>query len=123
MFIKNKIKNIFNKIIEKIFYINETPNGEMSHLNRRWRYMPKGGHYGYGKLFYIGWSTELVQYEGKPMEPRVIQEVQMQFIYHPKMWKIGQEHMYYDGPHCFYQFGPFRYYNGWRWCKKCYPEC
>ena len=37
-----------------------------------------------------------------------------------KTWKIGSDHIYYDGPHCFYHFGFFTLQLGGNWkCKKC----
>lgn len=36
---------------------------------------------------------------------------------------FGQEHVYYDCPHCTYSFGPFTYFRGADWtCKKCLPD-
>lgn len=36
--------------------------------------------------------------------------------------RIGAQHIYYDGPHCFYQLGPLTFVECWRWCTKCSPE-
>lgn len=44
-----------------------------------------------------------------------------QLWYHGK-WRLGQDHFWYDGPHCQFAFGPFRiqWYNDH--CKECYGE-
>lgn len=40
-------------------------------------------------------------------------------IFDPMMWSIKQEHNYYDGPNCWYQFGPFGLILSLNSCKKC----
>lgn len=37
-------------------------------------------------------------------------------------WRWGQEHRYWDGPHCFYYFGCFKFWSFDGNCKKCYGE-
>jgi hypothetical protein len=36
-------------------------------------------------------------------------------------WKLGSEHIYYDGPHCSFSMGFLHFsWTGWNgWCKKC----
>lgn len=41
--------------------------------------------------------------------------------YHGK-WMWGADHIYYDGPHCFFAAGPFRIQWHNDGCKKCYHE-
>jgi hypothetical protein len=39
-----------------------------------------------------------------------------------KVWEFGQGHLYYDGPHCSYMFGPFVLNVDRDHCDKCYEE-
>lgn len=42
------------------------------------------------------------------------------FEFNPKKWKIGQDHTFYDSPHCMFDFGPLNYYTSDNWhCKEC----
>lgn len=38
-------------------------------------------------------------------------------------WAVGQEHVYYDGPHCFFSLGPLhvQYVPRGGWCERCMP--
>jgi hypothetical protein len=109
---------LIKRLLAYLFYIEDEPN---STFNRRWRYCPQIGFY--NGRFYIGLGMELIQFEGKPVEPHLVSYTTLQFIYNPKKWMIGQDHIYYDGgPHCHYQFGPFAWNENWRWCKKCAHE-
>lgn len=39
-----------------------------------------------------------------------------------KEWNWGQEHFYYDGPHCSISFGWINFYwNNWN-CKRCFSD-
>lgn len=39
-------------------------------------------------------------------------------------WGVSQEHIYYDGPHCFWTVGPLCLFIGDRWdCPRCLPSC
>lgn len=37
-------------------------------------------------------------------------------------FEIGQDHHYYDGPHCSVKLGWLRIAYSWNWCKKCMPD-
>lgn len=100
--------------------MGEASNDTMRHLKRMWMYMPTI-HWWNGRIN-IGVELELVQYEGKPCEPRPVQSFIFGLVIFPWKWKFGQEHMYYDGPHCMYDLGPFSLYKSWNWCTKCMPE-
>lgn len=39
-----------------------------------------------------------------------------------KEFKFGIDHIYYDGPHCLYNFGFITIQWGRDWCDKCYGE-
>ena len=110
------------RILEWLLYIDEdqSPENTMRAFNRRWRYWPAVGHWN-GRV-YLGLQLQLIQFKGELYDkPTVAEDFQLQFIYDPRKWKIGQEHMYYDGPHCIYDFGPFAIYRHWGWCLKCMP--
>jgi hypothetical protein len=70
----------------------------------------------------VGVDLQLVQFEGVPEEPFLVAQRHVQLVYDPRKWEVSQVHEYYDGPHCFYQFGPFGYSQSWGWCKKCRPD-
>lgn len=36
-----------------------------------------------------------------------------------KHWSFGEDHFWYDGPHCVYSFGCFHYRREYDDCKKC----
>ena len=36
-------------------------------------------------------------------------------------WEWGEEHIYYDAPHCFYMFGPITIEWSKSECEKCHP--
>ncbi len=37
-------------------------------------------------------------------------------------WGFGDEHVYYDGPHCIWSLGPLHFCWGGNWkCRKCCP--
>lgn len=110
--------NFLRRLYEKIFYIEDI--GDNYTNGRRWRYWPEIGFY--KGRFYIGVCIQLIQVENKPRKPDAIQDATIQLFYDPRKWVIGQEHIYYDGPHCHYQFGPFAWNTSWRWCKKCMPD-
>lgn len=89
-------------------------------MNRRWVCGPSIWLFETG--FEIGFGRYLIQYEGKPCVPPVlVAHGGIQF--RPFEWKLEQEHIYYDGPHCLYMFGPVWFNRSW-WtlCKKCSPE-
>ncbi len=101
------------------------PYKEINHdeggLDRKWKYIPTFEF----KLSNaeIGLELRLVQYEGKATNI-LAQVVNLQWrtdgILNPRTWIPKQEHTYYDGPHCFYRFGPFAMYRHWGGCEKCY---
>lgn len=35
-------------------------------------------------------------------------------------WMWGQDHCYYDGPHCSFSVGPITFNWSYWWCEKCY---
>ncbi len=38
-------------------------------------------------------------------------------------WEWGEDHLYYDGPHCRWAFGWLRVVRGGNWqCKECVPH-
>ena len=68
----------------------------------------------------IGYELYLVQYENKKLEtPKLVYSKYLVFEYNIKKWKIGQDHIYYDGRNCNYQFGPLLYSRSGGSCKKC----
>jgi hypothetical protein len=71
-------------------------------------------------VFVIDVGRFLTQFEGEPMEPKIVASVGLQF--RPFDWQLGQEHIYYDGPHCIYKLGPFWFAREWTWCTKCYGD-
>ena len=91
-------------------------------LDRRWRWVLGAAHWNHRVA--VGMDLLLTQFEGKrDPDPTVVQSANLLFIYDPREWKVGQDHMYYDGPHCLYQFGPFAL--SWeldRDCHKCMPD-
>ena len=111
---------MISRLIQWLLYFSEKP-GDRHYNNRRWRYWPQIGFY--NGRFYIGWALELVQFAGKVYdEPTICSDWNIQFVYDPRKWRFGQEHLYYNGPHCFYEFGPIAFIEAWRWCEKCCPK-
>lgn len=39
-----------------------------------------------------------------------------------RYFRLGSEHMYYDGPHCSFSLGFLHFNWSYWWCKKCMPE-
>ncbi len=74
-------------------------------------------------LFTFGINEEIIQFEGKPYGPKPTWEIGFSFNRN-KLLDFGIDHIYYDGPHCIYKFGPISFYKiGIGWCKKCSSEC
>lgn len=107
------------KLIEKILYIEDDPK-DPYYKNRRWLWWPVIGHWK-GRI-YFGVEKQLIQYNDKIQKPKPLQDFHIQLVYNPMKWEFGQKHMYYDGPHCFYMFGPFAIYTSLLWCLKCMPD-
>lgn len=40
----------------------------------------------------------------------------------PKFWRIGRTHLYYDGPHCIWRFGPICFIRESTDCRECWGE-
>src|SRR5262249_33291664 len=58
----------------------------MRRLDRRWQYSPDT-HWWRGGLN-IGINLDLIQYEGKPHEPRPVQTFLFRIVFLPWKWKI-----------------------------------
>ena len=124
--------NFLKRLYEKLIYVEDYPDNKMGNYPRRWKWSPYFEHYGKSKNGEFEWYTidigidlNLIQYKGEVREKKDWTPVRSMYIgicYHPKLWKISVDHMYYDGPHCLYQFGPLRFYKSWDWCKKCMPD-
>lgn len=113
------------KIIEKLLYEEEIPGTPTAIYNRRWRWWltyttwrlntSNGSRWG----FLFGFERQLIQFEGKPVVPPLpVQGLYMQV--RPFEWRLGADHIYYDGPHCLYMLGPFWLTNEFNsTCKEC----
>ena len=108
---------MIRRLLERLLYVEEDPSDPSSYLNRRWRWGPYVDAFRWGACVGIGFY--LVQWEGKRHKPRFLQGAYLQI--RPLEWRFGQLHLYYDGPHCLYRFGPFWFTNELRWCLKCMP--
>lgn len=109
---------MIRRLLDKLLHVEDDPSDRCYH-NRRWRWTPIIELDRRGRALYIGISLDLVQYDGKPHSPRAVHY--RDFSLHPFDWQIGQDHVYYDGPHCCYKLGPFRFSESWRRCAKCEP--
>lgn len=70
---------------------------------RRWKILAHGR---------FGWVALGIEY-------RTLMYRQIVLVYDPIQWRFGQDHGWYDGPHCSYRFGPFEFTESWSDCKKC----
>lgn len=114
----DKIKLCWSFLVYHLLYIQDTPD---SKYNRQWRRWIEW----YRKDSYVAISFEkqLTQFNGLPMGPRAVSIKQIGLEFNPKKWCIKQDHTYYDGNHCQYEFGPFSYYtSGSKNCEKCDNE-
>lgn len=89
-------------------------------FNRRWVWAPSFGFTkrDSGPTIWFGVSHWLAQFDGRPVDPPrpgPAAHLQIRFF----DWKIRREHIYYDGPNCFYQVGPFAIDISGRDCKTC----
>jgi hypothetical protein len=110
--------------IERLLYFEDDPSDGHNYMNRRWRYWPAAT--ADRERITIGIEVQMCRFRGVDEAPRVTQCRYLEFIFSPREWRIGRYHIYYDGPHCSYCFGPFHYYSHWGWCLKCMPpenEC
>lgn len=72
--------------------------------------------------FSISIENYLVKYQNETTN-RLGASVSFMIELNPKYWEISQSHIWYDGPNCFYNFGPFSYSSVWgKDCKKCQNE-
>lgn len=71
----------------------------------------------------IGFEQRLVMWKGKKARGEPIYGKALILKLDPREWKIEQDHIWYDGPHCWYQFGPFCYRkHGLYNCARCSPN-
>lgn len=107
---------MFKKLFNKLVYIEDD---EFSKFDRRWK---REIAYGVFKGDpYIGFQTRLVQFGGEPRD-LIVKLFYLNIVVNPKKWKICQNHVYYDGPNCSWQFGPIEIHRCGNWCNKCCVE-
>ncbi len=75
-----------------------------------------------GPIICIGISQYITKFQGEIKGyPTEIANIGIQI--RPLAWRFGQDHIYYDGKHCLYKFGPIWFENSWGGnCNKCWPE-
>lgn len=108
---------MIRRLLDKLLYVEDAP---FSDMGRRWRWAPSVELDREHRALHVGISLDLVQWEGKPCSPQAVRyfDVSMR----PFDWQIGQEHTYYDGPHCCYKLGPVWITKSWVWCNRCAEE-
>lgn len=113
-----KVKLLWSFLIYKILYRQDPPEHK---LNRQWRHWI--GFFKQDWFLAISYELQLTQFEGRPMDPRPVVIHQIGIQLNPKKWKFSQDHIYYDGNHCNYDFGPIQFHtSGSKHCPKCYQE-
>jgi hypothetical protein len=117
---------LFVRFLKRVFSwtVDEDPEDPMNVLDRRWRWVPNFCAWDW--RLYAGISLEIIRFQGKDRyeNPRSVRMYGLTVILNPYEWIFSQKHLYYDGPHCFYHFGPFVWVsdgNDWD-CEKCMPE-
>jgi hypothetical protein len=93
------------------------------HAPRRWRWTP---YVDFRWLWWeFGFHLALIMLKGEPYKDDMTgagSEKTFVLILDPRRWKVEQDHIYYDGEHCWYQFGPFVYRRMYINCAKCNAE-
>lgn len=102
------------RIFHKLFYRHDSPD---SKFGREWRSIPVVD---YSPALCIGWETQLTKWENKIINPKPTSGRYIALHWNIFNWKIGQDHIFYDGPNCSWQIGPLQYYQtGIGNCPKC----
>ena len=90
---------------------------------RRWRHWPVFSFT--GGCIQFGYQQQMLMFKGKTCrKPSWVSGVEFAVVLDPRKWKLFYvDHTYYDGCHCMYQVGPFKFMNlrTW-WCTKCMPD-
>lgn len=107
-------KNIYSKVVRKLreltlLSFGEHPDNDekIKAWNRRWRWRPEVGLWN-GRIF-VGFQCEMIESHGVQGIDDHVESWAVQLVYNPRKWKVTQAHVYYDGPHCAYQLGPFEF--------------
>lgn len=72
----------------------------------------------------VSLEWQMIRWKGEPCKPHMVMNYMLQFFWRPSTWRIESFHAYYDGQHCFWQFGPLGCgtIRGRSNCKKCWRD-
>jgi hypothetical protein len=105
-----------------MFTVKDVPG---SRLDRLWKWYPAAyltrGSDAVPAAVYAGFELCMIRYEGKPTTRSPVKCALLGLVLNPLRWRFKQDHMYYDGPNCWYQLGPFVLSLTWDNCNKCQP--
>ena len=104
-----------NNLFKTLTHIQDDPE---SGYDREWkRVLVLSKH-----LLGISYQIQLIKMHGEYHDPRPVSMIGINIKLNPKEWKISQDHMYYDGQNCGWNFGPFEFYRsgGFGHCLKCH---
>lgn len=108
---------MIKKYLDILKNINiEEDDPTKSSLGRRWKNVIVVGA---SPTWFIGWETQLIQYEHKPVKPRPVVGRHICVYWNIFLWKVEINHDYYDGANCSFQFGPFMYNRHGVSCSVC----
>lgn len=73
-------------------------------------------------LTFFSYHRQVKFHADKPESKWCDSQVFGSFMLNFDRFKFGRVHMYYDGCHTGYDFGPFHYYHQPDGCKECFPD-
>lgn len=111
------MKDLWLKLVRKILHVQDDPS---SRHGREWRWWPLCQWDEVDKRLYLGVELQLIRWQGKECPPRVVGDYTITIFCQRKSWRRETWHMYYDGRHCIWQFGPIAFgRHGLGSCEKC----